>query len=471
MSVEISSRVIHVKDGSTYDSINALKGTDGYSPTASVTKSGDTATITIIDKNGTTTAQISDGSGDTSIIAENYDSTYVYYAGAYCIYEGKFYKCTEDILTPETFDPLKWEETTIGYELDVHQSAINDLAGNFANVYSNLVNAYDAASTYAVGDYCFYMGNIYRCTTAITTPEEWTAAHWTQVTIGDELSSTKADLSELSGEVDGKVDDVQVNGTSVVNQGVANVPLASLLTPGVVKVANPSNANGIELNTNNVLQIYSAQSADIKDGTATKKPIVPILQHAATFYGLAKVAGADMAQSSNPVGTYTDAAKKAIREMLGLPTYMEAEVIADITTTEDLTSVIIDTDTNGQSFALRDIKLMIKHGASTTGASDYISVACSAVKTDGNNYTMTFPTLRMHNANSGLLVYEYENAGGMGFKRAFNASNFNSSSNAIVGMAQEYMIRHIYRVDIYKYSASTSLIPSGTRILLWGIRV
>ena len=36
-------------------------GQDGYSPTATVVKSGKTATITITDKNGTTTAQISDG--------------------------------------------------------------------------------------------------------------------------------------------------------------------------------------------------------------------------------------------------------------------------------------------------------------------------------------------------------------------------------------------------------------------------
>ena len=41
----------------------AERGLDGYSPTATVTKVGDTATITITDKNGTTTAQIHDGSG------------------------------------------------------------------------------------------------------------------------------------------------------------------------------------------------------------------------------------------------------------------------------------------------------------------------------------------------------------------------------------------------------------------------
>ena len=41
---------------------NGTNGQDGYSPTATVTKSGDTATITITDKNGTTTAQVKDGS-------------------------------------------------------------------------------------------------------------------------------------------------------------------------------------------------------------------------------------------------------------------------------------------------------------------------------------------------------------------------------------------------------------------------
>ena len=52
------------KDGTTTATVT--DGQDGYSPTATVSKSGDTATITITDKNGTTTATISDGSGGSS---------------------------------------------------------------------------------------------------------------------------------------------------------------------------------------------------------------------------------------------------------------------------------------------------------------------------------------------------------------------------------------------------------------------
>jgi len=41
--------------------------------------------------------------------------------------------------------------------------------------------AYSAASTYALGALALYQGNVYKCTTAITTPEAWNASHWTLI--------------------------------------------------------------------------------------------------------------------------------------------------------------------------------------------------------------------------------------------------------------------------------------------------
>ena len=49
-------------------------GSNGYSPSASVSKSNNTTTITITDKNGTTTAQIFDG--DSPEVITNSASTY-----------------------------------------------------------------------------------------------------------------------------------------------------------------------------------------------------------------------------------------------------------------------------------------------------------------------------------------------------------------------------------------------------------
>ena len=58
-----------------------------------------------------------------------------------------------------------------------------------------VASAYSATKTYAVGDYAIQNGNLYRCTTAITTAESFTAAHWTQVVLGDDVTDLKSDLS------------------------------------------------------------------------------------------------------------------------------------------------------------------------------------------------------------------------------------------------------------------------------------
>lgn len=40
--------------------------------------------------------------------------------------------------------------------------------------------SYSSAKTYAVGDFVLYDNEYRRCTTAITTPEAWNPAHWSE---------------------------------------------------------------------------------------------------------------------------------------------------------------------------------------------------------------------------------------------------------------------------------------------------
>lgn len=66
-----------------------------------------------------------------------------------------------------------------------------------ANVAGNIASSYSSSATYAIGQYCLYNNDIYKCTTTIVSPEAWNAAHWVQVTVGDQLY-TKVD--KVSGK-------------------------------------------------------------------------------------------------------------------------------------------------------------------------------------------------------------------------------------------------------------------------------
>ena len=64
---------------------------------------------------------------------------------------------------------------------------------------TNMAPVYSASSTYAVGDYVLYNGGLFRCTTAITTAEAWTASHWTTVKMGPEVSDLKTQITYVTG--------------------------------------------------------------------------------------------------------------------------------------------------------------------------------------------------------------------------------------------------------------------------------
>lgn len=51
---------------------------------------------------------------------------------------------------------------------------------------------YSSSSTYAVGEYVMYQGKLYKCKTAITTAEAWTAAHWETAILSEDVSDLKS---------------------------------------------------------------------------------------------------------------------------------------------------------------------------------------------------------------------------------------------------------------------------------------
>ena len=135
---------------------------------------------------------------------------------------------------------------------------------------------------------------------------------------------SKGDIPEVP------VQDVQINETSILNSGIANIPIASDSNFGVIKT-NVNHGIGISNNINyfGELVLNNASSTDIKTGTNMWKPLAPVHQHESVFYGLAKAAG-DTTQnvSTNAIGTYTNEAKEAIQTMLGVTNALASKLDA-----------------------------------------------------------------------------------------------------------------------------------------------
>lgn len=107
--------------------------------------------------------------------------------------EGKFMDFDPDYFTSQ----LSQDQKTVNVRLNgvplgvdsdsplkfVQDNAQGIVLGSDAPFATVIAPEYSASSTYAVGDHCMHLGKYYECSTAISTAEAWTAAHWTETDI------------------------------------------------------------------------------------------------------------------------------------------------------------------------------------------------------------------------------------------------------------------------------------------------
>lgn len=129
---------------------------------------------------------------------------------------------------------------------------------------------------------------------------------------------------------------------------VQKTDYATASNAGVVKIAG---AMGIDI-TNGFLTMATADHTYIQDGTHARKAIPPKFQHESVFYGLAKAAGADEKDSTLPVGQYTDTAKTAIKNMLGITHTLTVTVLTQDNVTVTGQTVYVRADNaSGEVYA------------------------------------------------------------------------------------------------------------------------
>lgn len=253
--------------------------------------------------------------------------------------------------------------------------------------------SWQSGTSYEVGQTVNYGTQVLQCINANSETESPSTVNWIEVPsksfiVGNGTENTRSNALTL--ESSGKLSikdyiyvganadgsggtriphDIQINGTSIVSNGIATIPIASDGTFGVIKTREFT--DGFKFDSNNNLQLAGAADTQIKAGTTNYRAITPYVQHYSVFYGLATAAGdSTQSASSNAVGIYTDSAKVQIQKMIGNyePDYV---LVNDITLTEETTLDLTTTDDN-VAYNFRNVYIYIHYPADTASvASGY----------------------------------------------------------------------------------------------------
>lgn len=82
---------------------------------------------------------------------------------------------------------------------------------------------YSPNNPYSVGDYVVQSDKLYKCISAIESAEEWTAAHWTQVLMGEEVSDLNNALK--TGRYDINFEYTLTQGNAIISNGAVTFNL------------------------------------------------------------------------------------------------------------------------------------------------------------------------------------------------------------------------------------------------------
>lgn len=169
------------------------------------------------DYNGTATLNVNGtGAIDIARVGTTKTTRYYWTAGETVgfIYDGTNYVMIEKGTATTTYyglTKLTTSATSTSDTTSLTPKSLNSFAQNMIANYP----VYSSSSTYAVGDRVRYSYNTYKCITAITTAESWTAAHWealpaiqTQI---DDKSSVSLTRDLTSGT---KIGTLTINGSS-----------------------------------------------------------------------------------------------------------------------------------------------------------------------------------------------------------------------------------------------------------------
>lgn len=107
------------------------------------------------------------------------------------------------------------------------QAAVESIPPSYTTLLASVAGTYSASKTYSVGEYAWYNGTLYRCSTAISTAEAWTSGHWTAAVLGDDLSSLKSATNAKELVIPALIKDAYIRTNISAGSDVNYTPVSS----------------------------------------------------------------------------------------------------------------------------------------------------------------------------------------------------------------------------------------------------
>lgn len=240
---------------------------------------------------------------------------------------------------------------------------------------NTLAEEYSSSATYAVGDYCTHNYKMYRCTTAISTAEDWNSAHWTLVIVSDELKTKKS----------GTVTQVKVGTTAYdPTAGVVSLPAYPTTLPA-----------------SDTTSTYSSTGTAPVNGTAVASAIGGLDVTGASSIAASKTISA-WSETDGKVSITTQDIAIANTQVSGLGTASTKDV--PTSGNASTTQVVLGSDTrlsdsrtptshthgniqNGGTLQTNDITIANGDKLVVTDSSDSAKVARASISFDGSTTT------------------------------------------------------------------------------------
>lgn len=257
---------------------------------------------------------------------------------------------------------------------------------------------------------------------------------------GSDASVTAENIQSALGYA--PVRDVQVAGNSVMDGGVANVPVADTDILGVIKAGHVTES-GIWF-ANGVPRISFATDDEISSRNGQRKAIV--------CNNLDKAVKAAMCDGKG--AAWTSAEQKAARDRMGVD--KAYELIEEITLTEDTAIILRTTEPDGTLYKFKSVVIFVETSSSVASSwvDNYI------ISDAGDKIYYGFTTISKDNH---LMAFMFEVYGG--FLRGFGqgASSSIGLRNSTFGITKNPVVNYITSLRFVSYKANTVIRIYGVR--------